>query len=177
MANTDPSRRPRPGPWPPIQEPPSSSWAKKTGFKPKLSGETNVSDSGQIVAAKSKPLDVQVDLESGRRQEAPVINGELESEKKMAAPSDRDQTAKKRKDLEGAAPKNTVLGPNGQQARVGNSVSHPKPSHEDIVNVLPQSIDDDGFGNRQSHMKYELRDTPGLGGFYSIIRSAVFRKT
>ncbi|KAL2498665.1 GDP-mannose transporter GONST1 [Abeliophyllum distichum] len=32
------------------------------------------------------------------------------------------------------------------------------------IDVLPQAVvDDDGFVSRHSHMKYELRDTPGLG--------------
>ncbi|OVA17856.1 Xanthine/uracil/vitamin C permease [Macleaya cordata] len=166
MANTDPPRRPRPGPWPPVQEPtalPSTSWAKKTGFKPKLSGETNASDSGQIVAARPKPVDSQVDLEAGRTRAPPATNGEPESDKMPApAPSDRGPTVKKRRESEGA-PKNTVPGPNGQQVRVENPVPQPKPSREEeAVDVLPQSLDDDGFVNRQSHMKYELRDTPGL---------------
>lgn len=171
MANTDPPRRPRPGPWPPVQEPtamPSSSWAKKTGFKPKLSGETNASDSGQIVAAKPRPPEAQVDLESGRIREAPIINGESGSDKKPA-PFDKYQNVNKSKDSEGVAPKNTVAAPNGQQVRVDNPVTQPKRSRdEDVVAVLPQSTDDDGFGNRQSHVKYELRDTPGLGEFNSF---------
>jgi nucleobase transporter 1/2 len=34
---------------------------------------------------------------------------------------------------------------------------------EEVVGSLPQTVDDDGFVVRHSHMKYELRDSPGLG--------------
>ncbi|TQE08817.1 hypothetical protein C1H46_005535 [Malus baccata] len=35
---------------------------------------------------------------------------------------------------------------------------------EEVVDVLPYRVDDDRYVARHSHMKYELRDTPGLGG-------------
>ncbi|KAF8396455.1 hypothetical protein HHK36_018074 [Tetracentron sinense] len=164
MANSDPTKRPRPGPWPPAPEPnaiPSSSWAKKTGFRAKFSGETNASDSGPIVlAAKPKETEAQADLESGRVRVPPAANGEPESEKKLPA-SDRDQSARRRRESEGAV-KSTGPVPNGQ-ARADPQPQPPKPSrHEEVVDVLPQSLDDDGFVARHSHMKYELRDTPGL---------------
>lgn len=38
------------------------------------------------------------------------------------------------------------------------------------VEALPQTVDEDGFVPRQTHMKYELRDSPGLVpiGFYGL---------
>ncbi|KAI3837272.1 hypothetical protein MKW92_026607 [Papaver armeniacum] len=196
MANIDLPKRPRPGPWPPVQEPTtmpaSTSWAKKTGFKPKLSGETNASNnSGQILLPELvppkpvKPSEVQVDLESGRRQPIPVANGEPSVAKTTPTAAttttslDKDQNVlKKRKEPEVVVvPKSSsVPVPNGQQVRVENPVIHPKPPirEENVVNVLPQSRDDDddddGYGNRISHMKYELRDSPGLVpiGFYGF---------
>ncbi|XP_020093389.1 nucleobase-ascorbate transporter 12 [Ananas comosus] len=85
-SNDQPQRRARPGPWPPAPAPsgppPPLSWAKRTGFKGRVSAESNASNSGQIAL--------------------------------------------------------------------------PPPS-------LPQvTADDEVFTERQAHIKYELRDTPGL---------------
>lgn len=174
MSNSDPKARNRPGPWPPVPESspmPPSSWAKRTGFKPKFSGETNASgDSGQIVTrtppppSQPKPKEPepqaqpQPDLEAGRtRTVPPALNGEAE----------KDQTVKKRRDSDGL-PKSS--GQNGQaHATLAGSTDHaPHPARrhtrsEEAVDVLPQSVnDDDGFMGRPTHMKYQLRDTPGL---------------
>ncbi|KAJ4978779.1 hypothetical protein NE237_009559 [Protea cynaroides] len=164
MASSDSTRRPRPGPWPPVPEPTAmpSSWARKTGFKARLSGETNASDSGQIVVVpKPKEAEQRVDLESGRARPPPAANGEPQNEK-MPVLADRDQTVKKRKETEGTSRSAAAPGTNGQ-ARSAPSQQPPNPSRaEEVVHVLPQSIDDEGSVGRQSHMKYELRDTPGL---------------
>ncbi|KAF2321677.1 hypothetical protein GH714_001085 [Hevea brasiliensis] len=75
MSNSDPKNRPKHGPWLPAPESsplPPSSWAKRTGFRPKFSGETNASDSGQI-SLPTKPReqpDNQPDLEDGRGRAA-----------------------------------------------------------------------------------------------------------
>ncbi|PIA54754.1 hypothetical protein AQUCO_00900971v1 [Aquilegia coerulea] len=176
MASSDPTKRPRPGPWPPAPEStamPPSSWAKRTGFRPKFSGETNVSDSGQILSPKPKETDVNVDLESGRERTplaATTANGVPETEKMPVVASDRDQTVRKRRDTE-VVPKATVPGSNGQhRADPLPQVPNPKPNHEDVVGVLPQIVADDGFVGRHSHLKYELRDSPGLVpiGFYGL---------
>lgn len=138
--------------------PPSSSWAKKTGFKPKLSGETNAGDSGQI-SLPPKP-DASTDLEAGRVP-VPVppppqaMNGVA---KVPPLPPSKDQVAKKRRDSDG------VPTTNGQA-----TVEQPPPPprraarNEDVGGALPLSVEDDGFVSRHSHMKYELRDSPGLG--------------
>ncbi|KAK9123964.1 hypothetical protein Sjap_013566 [Stephania japonica] len=171
MASSDPPKRPRPGPWPPAPEPattgappPAPSWAKRAGFKPKFSGETNASDSGQIV---------QLDLEAGRpRVPVPAANGEPESVK-VPQPSlvpERDQAARKRREADGAAAaaarsNGTGTGGGGGangQVRADPPAAAAKAREEEAVDVLPVATEDDGFVSRHSHMKYELRDTPGL---------------
>ncbi|XP_059627264.1 nucleobase-ascorbate transporter 12 [Cornus florida] len=171
MASSDPNRRPRPGPWPPAPESttmPPSSWAKRTGFRPKFSGETNASDSGQIMPPpKPKEPDARVDLESGRPRPATAVNGERGTEKLPPVPpekeKEKEQTVKRRRDSDGGAPNNSSV--NGQAATA--EPPPPPPSrrpvrNEEVVDVLPQTVDDDGFVSRHSHMKYELRDSPGL---------------
>ncbi|KAF5447572.1 hypothetical protein F2P56_033115 [Juglans regia] len=175
MSNSDPKPPQRPGPWPPAPESsamPPSSWAKRTGFKPKFSGETNASDSGQVIAPPppQKPRETdpaKPDLEMGRVR---AVNGERESEKVVPPTlpqpqpqpqTDKDRTVKKRRDSEGP-PK--ISGPNGQAQGGPAEQASRRPVRSDaVVDVLPQSVDDDdGFVGRHMHMKYELRDTPGL---------------
>ncbi|XP_072998982.1 nucleobase-ascorbate transporter 12 [Typha latifolia] len=154
-SNDQPPRRARPGPWPPgpEQAPPAPlSWAKRTGFKSRVSGESNASNSGQI--ALPRPVDPQptVDLESGRGNTAlppppAVANGENGS-----------ANARRRTDSDGA-PKSAVAAsrPNGQAP----ADPPPAPAHQPAA--LPQlPEDDEGLAQRQAHIKYELRDTPGL---------------
>ncbi|XP_015873187.1 nucleobase-ascorbate transporter 12 isoform X2 [Ziziphus jujuba] len=173
MSNSDPKTRPRPGPWPPAPEGsamPASSWAKRTGFRPKFSGETNASDSGQIsLPPRQREPDAQPDLEAGRVRQVPAVNGEPEGEKALPPPpqpSDKDQSVKKRRDSDGV-PKSSGHGANGQAPASALPADPPPQSrrpvrNEEVVDVLPQNVDDDGLVNRHSHMKYELRDTPGL---------------
>ncbi|XP_058087152.1 nucleobase-ascorbate transporter 12-like isoform X3 [Magnolia sinica] len=164
MSSSDaPKQRPRPGPWPPAPpaDPPPSmppaSWAKRTGFRPHLSGETTAGDSGRIVATvKPKEPELPPDLESGR-----PANGVSSEKERMPAqqPLDRDQavTVKKKRESDGGAP-----GMNGP-VRSDPTPLQPKPSQDaEVVDMLPHSHDDEGFTARHSHMKYELRDTPGL---------------
>ncbi|GKV34870.1 hypothetical protein SLEP1_g43209 [Rubroshorea leprosula] len=173
MSSSDPKSRPKPGPgpWPPAPEAaplPPSSWAKRTGFRPKFSGETNVSDSGQMsLPPRPREPDNQPDLEAGRARPLPVANGEPEGQKVVA---DKDQKVKRRRDSDGL-PKGPSPGQNGTANSNGhagaNGATEAAPRrvtrNEEIVDVLPQSTDDDGFvGSRPSHMMYELRDTPGL---------------
>lgn len=167
MASSDPTKRPRPGPWPPAPDSgamPPSSWAKRTGFRPKFSGETTASDSGQIAPApKPKEPDSQVDLESGRSGAPLAANGEADREKAQVS-SDKEQSLKKRRASDGGpTPKGSAHGPNGQAPTDPSTQPRVRlVRNEDVVDVLPQTIDDDGFVGRHSHMKYELRDTPGL---------------
>ena len=168
MSNSDPKTRPRPGPWPPAPAPvvkamPPASWAKKTGFKPKFSGEANASDSGQIsLQPKPREPDANVDLEAGRPG-APA-NGVTHQNKAPPLPPSKDQVVKKRKDSDGL-PKSSVPITNGQAVTAPPPPPPPPPRrtarHEEVVDAPPQ--DDDDFVSRHSHMKYELRDSPGLG--------------
>ncbi|KAF3657055.1 Nucleobase-ascorbate transporter 12 [Capsicum annuum] len=186
MASSDPNKRTRPGPWPPAPESaamPPSSWAKKTGFRPKFSGETNASDSGQIgiqipgqqQSTRRRESDPNLDLEAGRvRSRQEKVNGEVVGER------EKDKPVRKRRDSDGGG--RVVKSTNGQAvgtattattatvaepAGAAVAAAAPQPArrasrNEDVVDVLPQVVDDDGFMSRHSHMKYELRDTPGL---------------
>ncbi|PHT69148.1 Nucleobase-ascorbate transporter 12 [Capsicum annuum] len=171
MASSDPNKRTRPGPWPPAPESaamPPSSWAKKTGFRPKFSGETNASDSGQIgiqipgqqQSTRRRESDPNLDLEAGRvRSRQEKVNGEVVGER------EKDKPVRKRRDSDGGG--RVVKSTNGQAVGTATTATTATPArrasrNEDVVDVLPQVVDDDGFMSRHSHMKYELRDTPGL---------------
>ncbi|XP_054812676.1 nucleobase-ascorbate transporter 12 [Prosopis cineraria] len=178
MSNSDPKARQRPGPWPQAPEssaPPPSSWAKRTGFKPKFSGETNAGDSGQMsLPPKPREPEAKPALEAGRVRAAPAVNGEAEAEKHPPS-SVKEQTVKKRRDSDGV-PKSSVPSTNGQLTATTAAPADPPSQqrrtarHEEVIDVLPQTVDDDGFVSRHSHMKYELRDSPGLVpiGLYGI---------
>ncbi|KAL3518490.1 hypothetical protein ACH5RR_021079 [Cinchona calisaya] len=178
MSSSDPSKRPRPGPWPtggptPESGPamPPSSWAKRTGFRPKFSGETNATDSGPISVQpqpKPKPKEPEpnLDLEAGRARPGPTSNGELSTvmEKPGQEKEEKDKVVRKRRDSDGGG---GVAGsrPNGQAASGGEAAAGSRRGtrNEEVVDVLPQTVvDDDGFISKHSHMKYELRDSPGL---------------
>lgn len=175
MASSDqPPRRPRPGPWPPAPDPGPAvplSWAKRTGFKGRVSGESNSSNSLQIALPKPKELEASLDLESGRTQAitlppppvaaATPANGESGNRERGATPMPEDQMARKRRDSDGGS-KNGVSGLNGQ---VQSDAPLPPPRRqrrEDESVALPQLQEEEGFASRQAHIKYELRDSPGL---------------
>uniref|UniRef100_A0A162AJ32 Nucleobase-ascorbate transporter 12 n=1 Tax=Daucus carota subsp. sativus TaxID=79200 RepID=A0A162AJ32_DAUCS len=167
-ASSDPTKRPRPGPFPPVPEGaamPASSWAKRTNFKPKFSGETNASNSGQLsLQPNPKSTPAQVDLEAGRS-----VNGGAQVNN-VPVP-EKTQVLKKRRDSDGgaapaAAPAAEVPPPKRTSLP---SVPQPRAVRSDEA-VLPQTVEDDEFVSRHSHMKYELRDSPGLVpiGFYGF---------
>ncbi|MBA0674609.1 hypothetical protein Goari_016196 [Gossypium aridum] len=166
MSSSDPKTRPKPVTRPPAPVPPSS-WAKRTGFKPKFSGETNASDSGQIaLPPRSRENENQPDLEAGRaRPLPPVVNGEQPVSEK--GPAEKDQSVKKRREADGTNKGSSAAAANGHTVNNGAAPQPQQPTrrpsrNEDVVDVLPQNVDDEGFVGRHSHMKYELRDTPGL---------------
>ncbi|PSR95485.1 Nucleobase-ascorbate transporter like [Actinidia chinensis var. chinensis] len=160
MASSDPktTKRPESAPMPP------SSWAKRTGFRPKFSDETKASNSGQIVAGtKPRDSDSRADLKAGRVRPAAAVNGELESGKVPPVPAseEKELPVKRRRDSDGGAPKTSAA--NGQATAAVPPPPGRRPVRSDgVVDVLPQTVNDDGFVSRRSHMKYELRDTPGL---------------
>ncbi|XP_073221712.1 nucleobase-ascorbate transporter 12-like isoform X2 [Cicer arietinum] len=170
MSESDPKTRQRPVQWSPATTPetkplPPSSWAKKTGFKPKFSSETNAGDSGQIsLPPKSREHDTNSDLEAGRlKPPPPAVNGVTHREKVPPLPPSKDLVPKKRRDSDGVVPSTNGQAPAEQPARR-------TARSEEVVGSLPQTVDDDFFVTRHSHMKYELRDSPGLVpiGVYGI---------
>ena len=150
---------------------PPSSWAKKTGFRPKFSGETNASYSGQLaLPPRPTPPAPNTDLEAGRAR-APANGVVAQADKVPAVPvPPKDQPVKKRRDSDGGA-KGSVPSTNGQApppATAAPPVDPPPQTrrtarHEEVVDV-----EDDGFVSRHSHMKYELRDSPGLGKIFAF---------
>lgn len=178
MASSDPNKRTRPGPWPPAPESaamPPSSWAKKTGFRPKFSGETNASDSGQvgvqIQPTRRRESDPNLDLEAGRvRTRQEKANGETEKDKPVRKRRDSDGggVSKSANGQAGGTTTATTAAEPAAAATTAAAVAPQQPAtrglrNEEVVDVLPQVVDDDdGFMSRHSHMKYELRDTPGL---------------
>ncbi|KVI09246.1 Xanthine/uracil/vitamin C permease [Cynara cardunculus var. scolymus] len=192
--SSDPTKRPKPGPWPPGQDSndapamPPSSWAKRTGFRPRFSGETNASDSGQFARTNnpspaSTPSPAPLDLEAGRVRPISAVNGTAPTPQPANAQvqlqSNKDQSVEKRTEAEGSpAPVPPKHGVNGH-ARIAAATETPAPAppqpsrravrNGDVENVLPQVVDDE-LVSRHSHMKYELRDTPGLVpiGFYGF---------
>ncbi|KAE8732635.1 Nucleobase-ascorbate transporter 12 [Hibiscus syriacus] len=136
MSTSDPETRPKPSTVPPAPDAtpiPPSSWAQRTGFKPKFSGKTNASDSGQIaLPPRARENNDQPDLEAGGVRPAPPAE-------------------------------------NGKQPAINNGQppQPPQPArrpsrNEEVVDVLPQNVGDEGFVGRHLHMKYELRDITGL---------------
>ncbi|KAL9679250.1 hypothetical protein QQ045_017106 [Rhodiola kirilowii] len=144
MASSDPTKNPHPPALPP------TSWAKRTGFKPKLSGETNAEYSGRVPAHAPA---LHLDLEAGGVAAAaappippPPVNGQHDKVRVAPPALDKDEAVKKKRE---------VLPP--QNANGGLP-----PRRAESVDVLPQVVDDDFVLHGHSHMRYELRDMPGL---------------
>ncbi|CAO1946651.1 unnamed protein product [Urochloa humidicola] len=143
-------RRGRPGPWPPAPPPQPQaqplSWAKRTGFQPRVSGESlpsaSAPNSGQVPLPR--PSEPPADLESGPPPARPISalppppaaagNGE-----RQHPPLPPPQARTRRRDSDGGRP-------NGQAA----------------ARPLPQLQEEEEPPERPAHVKYELRDTPGL---------------
>lgn len=186
MSSSDPKTRPKPGPWPPAPDAAPvqpSSWAKRTGFRPKFSGETNASDSGQIsLAPKPREPANQLDREAGRARAthppAPVpapaqavANGDGERVPAAVAPANKDQAVKRRRDSDkGLSVNGNGHGNGSGPAGPTETNQQPKPQPQPQPRRAPRNeemvvvdgMEDDGFMSRHSHMKYQLRDTPGL---------------
>ncbi|KAG2308422.1 hypothetical protein Bca52824_028170 [Brassica carinata] len=178
MSNSDPKPGPKPGPWPPAPESspmPPSTWAKRTGFRPKFSGETTASHSGQLsspASARAAQLETHPDLEAGQPplRPPPVSAGEPDKKDKNDKPPPQPQPqppgaaapVKRRRDSDGVTGRSNGPDGGGEPVRRPNRI-------EETVEVLPQSVDDDLVA-RNLHMKYGLRDTPGLVpiGFYGL---------
>ncbi|MED6197000.1 hypothetical protein PIB30_052645 [Stylosanthes scabra] len=155
MSNSDPNHRNRP-PSPDTKPLPPCTM-------PKFCGETNATDSGQLVLPPMppQPAPANTDLEAARPR--PPANGvpPLTDTVPPAA-------AKKRRDSDGGT-KGSVPSTNGQAPPPATTAATPvdQPQHARRVARHEEAVDveDDEFVPRQSHMKYELRDSPGLGKF------------
>ena len=106
-----------------------------------------------------------MDLEVSRALPVAAVNGQADGDK-----VDKVSPVKRRKDSDaGGVPKSAAV--NGQATAALATVLHQSRRavrNDNVVDVLPQSVEDDGFASRATHMKYELRDTPGLGEVYLI---------
>ncbi|KAL9244574.1 hypothetical protein vseg_018341 [Gypsophila vaccaria] len=215
MSGSDPNKRPKPGPWPPGPESkpiPPSSWAKKTGFRPKFSGEATF-DSGVV------------DIEAGRARPLPPSNGTsigprpTKSANGPTQPSNGPRPAQPgngptqptngprpangptqssngpTQPTNGPRPANTSNGPtqasNGPRpgaagvdgvGAVAVAVKKADGQGEGAVRGGPGAarsdegvevlggVEEEEVVGRQSHLKYELRDVPGLVpiGLYGV---------
>ncbi|XP_047332286.1 nucleobase-ascorbate transporter 12 [Impatiens glandulifera] len=163
MTSTDLNKRPRPGPWPPTTLPPKpnamppSSWAKRTGFHPKFSGETNATHSGRqtLPQPKVREVDSHLDLEAGRvRQTTTTTAAKLNGEpKRVTFPPPLSDG--------GATNAPVAVAVAVADAPPPKQINR-RPVSEEVVDVLPQIVEDDELVSRHAHMKYELRDTPGF---------------
>lgn len=167
MASSDPNKKPKPGQWPPVPESkpmPPTSWAKKTGFRPKFSGETNASDSGPVGSVpKSRGSDSAVDLELGRSRPLPTANGPVAvpAVPPAAVPAtggEKEVPVKRRRDSDGgsggaAKGPTPVANGNGPGHAVEGGSRRGQGRNEEGVEAVPHIVEDDGFVGRKSHMK------------------------
>ncbi|KAL5227974.1 hypothetical protein ABZP36_016239 [Zizania latifolia] len=142
-------RRGRPGPWPPAPppqpQPQPLSWAKRTGFQSRVSGESSVTfsapNSGQVPLPRTS--EAPSDLESGPAARPnstltppPAANAANADQQPPPPPPARTR----RRDSDGGRP-------NGQAASA----------------PLPQLLEEEHDApERPAHVKYELRDSPGV---------------
>ncbi|CAN6835314.1 unnamed protein product [Brassica oleracea var. botrytis] len=147
------SSDPKPGPPPPAPESPAmppSTWAKRTGFRPKFSGETTASDSGQLSLPAATQSESQPDLEAGqpclrRPPVSAAANGATDKDNNEKPPPppppppQRQQPPsaalmKRRRDSDGVSGRSNGPG-SGDPVRRPNRV-------EETVEVLPQRMDE-----------------------------------
>eukprot|EP01018_Ginkgo_biloba_P016663 Gb_16665 [translate_table: standard] len=181
------SKRPRPGPWPPRMDPlppddtPNpkgvGSWARRTEFKSNISGETasTISDteinnvgSGSSTVFRPRMQTSTVDLEAGGAPAANA-NGSKEHEKiRPSLPATPENAAAATPSVPPASAPATAKRKSQPETAKGMPSSGqirpepPKVHREAEVDIMSQSQDEDGVLSRQSHMKYELRETPGI---------------
>ncbi|KAL5227534.1 hypothetical protein ABZP36_015799 [Zizania latifolia] len=130
---------------PPQPQPQPLSWAKRTGFQSRVSGESSVTfsapNSGQVPLPR--PSEAPSDLESGPAARpnstltpTPAANAANADQQPPPPPPARTR----RRDSDGGRP-------NGQAAAA----------------PLPQLLEEeDDAPERPAHVKYELRDSPGV---------------
>ncbi|KAK3162525.1 hypothetical protein QOZ80_1BG0090560 [Eleusine coracana subsp. coracana] len=152
MSSLPQSRRGRPGPWPPAQPPQRQaqplSWARRTGFQSRVSGESlpsgSAPNSGQVPLPR--PAEPPADLESGRPSRPSstlppppaAVAAAAGNAERQQAPPPPPQARTRRRESDGGRP---------------NEQAAPQP--------LPQ-LQEEEAPERPAHVKYELRDTPGV---------------
>ncbi|XP_066315424.1 nucleobase-ascorbate transporter 12-like isoform X2 [Miscanthus floridulus] len=141
-------RRGRLGPWPPAPPPQPQaqplSWAKRTGFQSRVSGESlpsaSAPSSGQVPLPR--PAERPSDLESGPparpSSTLPAPPAAAGNGERQHPPAPPPQARTRRRDSEGGRP-------NGQAA----------------APPLPR-LQEEEAPERPAYVKYELRDTPGM---------------
>ncbi|KAG6541030.1 hypothetical protein Mapa_017603 [Marchantia paleacea] len=187
-----PSVGKRPGPWPPRMEPlpPDHSynpralgtWARRTGYKSNVSGESasTASDveiglSDNNVNGNTLPKGAQADHLPNRDLENGAHTNGHKDHERLKPPPGLAATAVS--PHPGGIPPNAVVF-SPQKARASsdpeviNVVQNSGPfraeptrayKQDSEVDIMSQSQDaDDALMNKHSHMKYEIRETPGL---------------
>ena len=168
----------RPGPWPPRIEPlPADhdhnprvlrSWARRTGFKSSVSGETIASS--EITHAPA-PAPASVSSAAGNSSSSlpkqnvvkTEANGSKENQRVKEIPvvatnPPLPSSSKKKNALSSATA-------NGQAVKMEN-LRVSKDPEADISSYQSQDADNgDELLGKQSHIKYEIRENPGLGKF------------
>lgn len=142
-------RRGRPGPWPPAPPPQPQaqplSWAKRTGFQSRVSGESlpssSAHNSGQ--APLPRPAEAPSDLESGPparpSSTLPAPPAAAGNGERQHPPPPPPQARTRRRDSDSGRPNGQIAAPS-----------------------LPQLQEEEEAPERPAHVKYELRDTPGI---------------
>ncbi|KAH7277224.1 hypothetical protein KP509_39G040900 [Ceratopteris richardii] len=169
----------RPGPWPPRIEPlPSNhghnpkvlrSWARRTGYKSTASGETVASSNSDAEAAKTDvPIQKRPTRMRPKDLEKPSVQVNSSKEKPKSRADtvvDVDGTILPESGSEPPPPVSERKSSGAQQQRETPRIKREsrRGSKDSEADVLPQLQGaDDVLLTRQSHMKYELRETPGI---------------
>lgn len=172
-----PSAGQRPGPWPPRIEPlPADhghnpkvlkSWALRTGYKSNVSGET----------AASSNSDIEISNADGSSQKRPSRMRPRDPQRVAVQPNVPKENSKSKAsnvvDVDGS-----ILAVPPPPMAVDRKASEPdqnvgahqirmepyRGSKDSEADMLSQSHDaDDVLLAKQSHMKYEIRENPGIG--------------
>lgn len=159
------------------------TWAKRTGFRSTFSGETTTSTVSDVEANNVDSLPppppppppggrrgggdgsaVKVEggmINGGNKEIERVTNGgnnEIERARVAAPPAENGMVPPPpgKREKRAADPEAQKVNPS------------PRPVQREVdVDVMSQSQDaEDAMLSRQSHMKYELREAPGLGQFF-----------
>ncbi|EFJ13593.1 hypothetical protein SELMODRAFT_122159 [Selaginella moellendorffii] len=162
-----PSLGRRPGPWPPRMDAGGNqnprtmgSWARRTGFRSNMSGEsaastisdTDVSNADATLHLKAPN---SADLSGGAAPRTPVENGSSAKDPGATPTKVYTPPVSSKRGTGGIDSENV----SGVQQSSGQLRGHYRDSEVDMGS---QQDMDDVLMAKQSHMKYEIRETPGL---------------